>query len=116
MALTVSSRPWAFSASQSGAVRLHCHTTALATGLPVDLSQTRVVSRWFVMPIALICRGLISVSSRTSSTTSMLEPNSSSGLCSTQPDWGNICRISVLVCHTTLPDPSTTIAVVPVVP
>ena len=36
------------------AVRLHCQTMALQMGFPVFLSQTTVVSRWFVMPMAAI--------------------------------------------------------------
>ncbi len=33
-------------------VRRHCQTMALAMGSPVSLSQTTVVSRWLVMPMA----------------------------------------------------------------
>jgi hypothetical protein len=33
-------------------VRVSCQTIALKTGLPLDLSQTTVVSRWFVTPTA----------------------------------------------------------------
>ena len=58
--LITGSQPSAVSCSQKGAVRRHCHTMALYTGLPVSFSQTTVVSRWLVMPMAAIraaCRG-----------------------------------------------------------
>jgi hypothetical protein len=32
-----------------------CQTIAFVTGFPVSRSQTTVVSRWFVTPIAAIC-------------------------------------------------------------
>ena len=38
------------------AVRRHCHTMALYTGLPVSRSHTTVVSRWLVMPMAAMSR------------------------------------------------------------
>ena len=37
---------------QRSAVRRSCHTIALASGLPVALSHTTVVSRRLVMPMA----------------------------------------------------------------
>ena len=41
------------SSLQSASVRVSCQTMALWTGSPVCLSQSTVVSRWLVMPIAL---------------------------------------------------------------
>ena len=114
--VTSSSRPRALSASQRGAVLRHCHTMAFATGRPVLRSHTIVVSRWFVMPIAMSWRGLISVDSSKSSTVSITESKISLGLCSTQPGWGYIWVISWYACQTTRPEPSTSRAVVPVVP
>ena len=49
---TRSSNPPAFSVSHRSAVRRSCHTIALQIGSPVVRSQTTVVSRWLVMPIA----------------------------------------------------------------
>ena len=49
---TRSSNPPAFSVSHRSAVRRSCHTIALQIGTPVVRSQTTVVSRWLVMPIA----------------------------------------------------------------
>ena len=51
-ARTSGSRPRARRSSQIAAVRRHCQTTASLIGAPVARSQTIVVSRWFVMPIA----------------------------------------------------------------
>ena len=41
------------------AVRRSCQTMALWIGWPVLRSQTTVVSRWLVMPMAAICSGLL---------------------------------------------------------
>ena len=46
------------SAAQASAVRRSCQTMALWIGLPVARSQTTVVSRWLVMPIAAMPRGV----------------------------------------------------------
>ena len=48
------SRPAARSASQVSAVRRSCQTMALAIGVPLR-SQTIVVSRWLLMPMAATC-------------------------------------------------------------
>ena len=45
-------KPRAFSSSQYSLVRRHCQTMAWQMGSPVSLSQTMVVSRWLVMPMA----------------------------------------------------------------
>ncbi len=52
---------------------LDCQTSALWTGLPVSLSQTMVVSRWFVMPMALISLALISRSTSALAMTDRVE-------------------------------------------
>ena len=46
------SAPISFSSAHCGAVRRSCQTMALWIGSPVCRSQTMVVSRWLVMPIA----------------------------------------------------------------
>jgi hypothetical protein len=51
-AVIISSCPASRSASQKSAVRRSCQTMALWIGLPVLRSQTSVVSRWLVMPMA----------------------------------------------------------------
>ena len=45
------------SSAQSAAVRRSCQTMARPSGSPVARSQTSVVSRWLVMPIAAIAAG-----------------------------------------------------------
>ena len=45
-------RPFSFSRSTMGAVRLHCQTIARPIASPVCRSQITVVSRWLVRPIA----------------------------------------------------------------
>ena len=51
------SRPSLFSCAQMSAVRRSCQTMARCTALPVARSQTTVVSRWLVMPIAAMSFG-----------------------------------------------------------
>ena len=99
-----------------GADRRHCHTTALETGSPVYRSQTSVVSRWFVIPIASICFGETPVAPISSSTTCRHESSISRGECSTHPGDGYIWAISRLTLPRTRPDSSRRRAVVPVVP
>ena len=53
---TSRSNPRLLSSAQSGAVRRSCQTIARAIGLPVLRLHTRVVSRWFVIPIAASLR------------------------------------------------------------
>ena len=53
----VSPAPSAFSRSQNSAVRRSCQTIALWIGSPVSRSQTMVVSRWLVMPMAAMSFG-----------------------------------------------------------
>ena len=52
LARNFSVSPLAFSSSQYSLVRRHCQTMAWQIGSPVSLSQTMVVSRWLVMPMA----------------------------------------------------------------
>ena len=97
--------------------------TALARGSPVFLSQTIVVSLWFVMPtptIRLISTPSSFSFSMTASTQSSTDFNSSFGLCSTQLkrwqfikhqyfrlfcylSWGNSCSTSIWCSAITLP-------------
>ena len=51
-AVTSGSCPASRSSAQSAAVRRSCQTMARPSGRPVARSQTSVVSRWLVMPIA----------------------------------------------------------------
>ena len=76
------------SSSHKPAVRRHCQTMALWIGLPVALSQTMVVSRWLVMPMAATCRGFTPSFSSTSRATPLWVPQISMGSCSTQPGRG----------------------------
>ena len=86
--------PAARNSSHSGAVRRSCQTIALAIGRPVARSQTTVVSRWFVMPIAATSSApmcaLASASCRTPDCVAQISVAS----CSTQPGCGKICRNS----------------------
>ena len=56
VSLMYPSMPAARRRSHSGAVRRHCHTMALHTGMPVTASQATVVSRWLVMEMAAMSR------------------------------------------------------------
>ena len=71
------------SASHSGTVRRHCHTMALNTGRPPARSQTIVVSRWLVMPMARTSAGPMPAPDSNSATVASQEVNSSIGSCST---------------------------------
>ena len=83
--VTRSSIPSSRSRAQTPAVRLSCQTMALWIALPVRRSQTIVVSRWFVMPIATIARPAASAPSIASRVTARVVAQISSGSCSTQP-------------------------------
>src|SRR5712664_1132675 len=67
---------------QKSAVRRHCHTIAGATGFPVLRSQTMVVSRWLVMPIAWMVFLLAANNRRAESSCA---PQISAASCSTHP-------------------------------
>ena len=76
--------------SMMGAVRRHCHTMALYTGLPVSRSQTTVVSRWLVMPMLSMSAGPNPFCTRSSVSAPSVDDRMSRGSCSTQPGCGNI--------------------------
>ena len=75
------------SRSQRRAVRRSCQTIARWIGSPVARSQTTIVSRWLVMPIAAIApaRPAAAIASRA---TASVSRQISSGSCSTQPRRG----------------------------
>ena len=80
--------------SQMAAVRRSCQTKAGAMGRPVARSQTIVVSRWLVRPMAAIRSAFTPASSKASVTCEPTEPIRASGSCSTQPElrvtWQNL--------------------------
>lgn len=82
------------SSLQSASVRVSCQTMALWTGSPVFLSQSSVVSRWLVMPIALTSAAVIPALTTEPATTSWTFSQISAALCSTQPGFGKICSCS----------------------
>ena len=61
---------------------------ALETGRPVSRSQTMVVSRWLVMPMAASSSGETPVWASTSVRTEYWVDQISMGSCSTQPGLG----------------------------
>ena len=85
-------------------VRTSCHTRALYTGLPVLLSHTIVVSRWFVMPTAAISWRFVSAFCSASATTERTDSQISTGSCSTQPGLGKICVNSFWPTETISPE------------
>ena len=97
-------------------VRVSCQTIAWCTGVPVSRSQTRVVSRWLVMPTAAICSAVISSTASASWITNRTHSQISSASCSTQPGRGKICRCSRCATETMVPDASKTMQRDDVVP
>ena len=81
-------RPRAFSSSQYSLVRRHCQTMAWQTGSPVSRSQTMVVSRWFVMPMAAISSADAPIWFMADSATPSWVVQISLASCSTQPGFG----------------------------
>ena len=71
-----------------GAVRRHCQTIAGQTGAPVSLSQTTVVSRWFVMPMAAMSAADRPAFAMAPRATSRVVSQISAASCSTQPGLG----------------------------
>jgi hypothetical protein len=69
-------------------VRRSCQTMARATGSHVSRSQSTVVSRWFVTPMAARSAPVQSASSRVSCITAFVFAHISSGSCSTHPGSG----------------------------
>ena len=104
------------SSAQRSAVRRSCHTIAGCTGVPVRRSQTTVVSRWFVIPIAVSSRAATPASASASAAVCSTLAQISSGSCSTQPGSGKCCRISRYPRPIVRSSGSTTRHVVPVVP
>ena len=82
--------PRSFKPSQYSEVRRHCQTMALYTGSPVALSQTTVVSRWLVMPMAAISAADAPSLPMASAATPSWVAQISRASCSTHPGWGNI--------------------------
>ena len=81
--------PWPASSSrQSRDVLVSCQTMALARGVPVDRSQTTVVSRWLVIPTATRSRAATPACDRARVTTLSTEARITAGSCSTQPGRG----------------------------
>ncbi len=89
--MIIASWPSARSAAQIAAVRRSCQTMAFWSGAPVARSQTSVVSRWLVMPMAAIPAAPSGVFEIASRQVSSVEAQISAGSCSTQPDCGKIC-------------------------
>ncbi len=104
------------SSRTSPAVRVSCQTIALAIGSPVSRSQTTVVSRWLVMPIAATSPGSTPALARAPPITSRVRCQISPGSCSTQPARGWIWRCSRWSAQTMRPSRSNRIARVLVVP
>jgi hypothetical protein len=98
------------SSAQRSAVRRSCQTIARATGTPVVRFQTSVVSRWFVIPIAV--GSSTSACSAAASTLCQI----SSASCSTQPERGKCCGSSAYPRPRIVSSSSTSRHVVPVVP
>ena len=82
------SSPARFNASQNSAVRRSCQTIAGAIGKPLARSQSTVVSRWLVMPIAPMSLAAIADLAITSAATRRWVCQISRASCSTQPGRG----------------------------
>ena len=70
------------------APRTRRETIAFATGRPVARSQRRVVSRWFVIPMAATSRAATPARSRAWRAVLSWVSQISTGSCSTQPGLG----------------------------
>ena len=81
-------RPRAFSSSQYSLVRRHCQTMAWQMGSPVSLSQTMVVSRWLVMPMAAMSSARAPTLFMAERATPSWVAQISLASCSTQPGLG----------------------------
>ena len=114
--VTIGSCPAARSSAQSALVRRSCQTIARPSGSPVARSQTSVVSRWLVMPIAAIAPGPSPARSIAARQTAAVEDQMSAGSCSTQPDCGKCCGNSSCAVATTAMRSSKTMARLEVVP
>ena len=85
--------PW-WRALTYSAVRRSCHTMARWTGLPDFRSQTTIVSRWFVIPIAAIPPGSTADLAMASRAVPRTDSQISAASCSTQPGCGKCCANS----------------------
>ena len=76
------------SSRQRSAVRRSCQTIASCNGRPERRSQRIVVSRWFVIPIAVRSVARSPADARAASAAASTLAQISSGSCSTQPGCG----------------------------
>ena len=113
---THGSFPCALSSLHIPAVRRSCQTMALWMGRPERRSQSSVVSRWLVMPMACRSDGFADAWRRARPMTLSVAAQMSSRSCSTQPGLGKIWRNSRLALPLTERRWSRTSAVTPVVP
>ena len=113
---TSASAPVAFRRSHSAAVRRSCHTMALKMGLPDARSQSSVVSRWLVMPMAAMSAASMPASAMAPPTDAPTLVQICSGSCSTHPGCGKCWANSTLFLPSVSPSRVTTMAVEPVVP
>ena len=113
---TSCSAPSAFNRSHSGALLRSCQTMALWIGSPVWRSQTIVVSRWLLMPIASTSLGATSLILSASRAVARWVCRISFGSCSTQPGCGKIWRNSCCALETGVPSASNRMARELVVP
>ena len=88
LARNFSVSPLAFSSSQYALVRRHCQTMAWQIGSPVSLSQTMVVSRWLVMPMAAMSSARAPILFMAERATPSWVAQISLASCSTQPGFG----------------------------
>ena len=88
---TIGSCPASRNERQRSAVRRSCHTMARWIGFPLARSQTTVVSRWLVMPIAATAPPAAAApptAASASRVTARVADQISSGSCSTRPSPG----------------------------
>ncbi|CAM5624327.1 hypothetical protein SAURM35S_07317 [Streptomyces aurantiogriseus] len=97
-------------------MRVSCQTMALWTGSPVFLSHSSVVSRWLVMPMALMSSRVMPAFAMAPATTSWTLVQISLASCSTQPGFGKICSCSFWSTETIRPSRSKTMQREEVVP
>src|SRR5690606_5515374 len=116
LALTMSPTPAARRPSMTPAVRLSCHTMALAMGWSVARSHTMVVSRWLAIPTAARSAAVRLARSSASVATPDWLDQISSGSCPTQPERGQCCWYSFWATATTVARSSKTMALELVVP
>ena len=114
--MIIGSCPAARRSAQMAEVRRSCQTMALWIGSPVARSQTSVVSRWLVMPMAAMSEAARPEVARASRQVARVEDQRSAGSCSTQPERGKCCANSAWAVATTAIVPSKIIARVEVVP